>query len=112
MSKKLGKKTERFTIRFEPKEAMRIQKEAEGRGMSVAAYLRCLTKQSPNDYPEIRAMLKTLINEVNHIGNNINQITKNNNSKLYYESDKRNLSAYMQKLNLSLQEVVKGIGNK
>lgn len=30
--------------------------------------------QKPNDYPEIRILLRELINEVNHIGININQM--------------------------------------
>ena len=66
----------------------------------------------PNDYPEIRIMLRELINEVNAIGNNINQITRNHNSKLYHEDDRQLLSAYMKKLNLLVKEAVETIGNQ
>lgn len=105
------RKTVRFSVRFKPEEAMRIQKEAKENGLTVAGYLRMMTRQKANDHPEIRKQLKTLIGEVNHIGNNINQIVKNNNSNLYYESDKRRLYACMQKINLTLQEAVQVIGN-
>lgn len=111
MEKTQEKKVVRYTVRFRQEEAIQIQKEAEERKMTVAAYLRMMAKQKGNDYPELRKQLKTLIGEVNHVGNNINQIVKNNNSKLYYESDKRRLFACMQKMNLTLQEVVQAIGN-
>lgn len=107
----MEKKTKIVPIRFTPKEIKQIAKEADTKGMKISAYVRMMANQSPRDYPEIRAQLKTLINEVNHIGNNINQITKNNNSKLYFEQDKRKLYAYMQKLNLTMQEVVKVVSD-
>ena len=49
-------------------------------------------------------LLKELINEVNAIGNNINQITRNYNSKLYRTEDRELLCAYMKKLNLTVKE--------
>ena len=45
-------------------------------GMTDSDYMRFLLSQKPEDYPEIRQMLSELINEVNHIGNNINQIAR------------------------------------
>ena len=65
--------------------------------MRESEYIRLLLSQKPNDYPEIRILLKELINEVNAIGNNINQITRNYNSKLYRTEDRELLSAYMKK---------------
>ena len=53
--------------------------------MCEADYLRLLISQKPNDYPEVRELLKELINEVNRIGININQIVFNNNAGLYYD---------------------------
>ena len=107
----MEKKTKIVPIRFTPKEIKRITEEADTKGITLSVYVRMMANQSPRDYPEIREQLKALINEVNHIGNNINQITKNNNSKLYFEQDKRKLYACMQKLNLAMQEVVKIIGD-
>ncbi len=93
-------------------EAKRLKEQAEERNLKESAYIRLLLSQKPNDYPEIRILLKELINEVNAIGNNINQITRNYNSKLYRAEDRELLIAYMKKLNLSMQEVAEKVGNQ
>jgi hypothetical protein len=95
-----------------PKEAQQLSEKAKAAGMCEADYLRLLITQKPNDYPEIRMLLKELINEVNAIGNNINQITRNHNSKLYRENDRELLIAYMKKLNLLVKEAVEKVGNQ
>ena len=94
-----------------PEEAKVLAMRAKDAGLSESAYLRLLIEQKPNDYPEIRKMLKVLINEVNRIGVNINQITYNNNTELYSKEDKESLTAYMRKLNLEVKKVVEQIGN-
>lgn len=104
------KKTIVKPFRMTEQEAELLRTGAEQRGMKEAAYIRLLLSQKPNDYPEIRILLKELINEVNAIGNNINQITRNHNSKLYKEEDRELLSAYMKKLNLLVKEVADNIG--
>ena len=71
-----------------PEEAKMLSGKAHAANMNEAEYLRLLISQKPNDYPEIRKLLKDLINEVNHIGTNINQIVHNNNSALYMKADK------------------------
>lgn len=88
-----------------------LSSKAYEANMYEAEYLRLLISQKPNDYPEIRRLLKDLINEINHIGNNINQIVRNNNSALYMSADKERLIAYMKKLNVSVNEAVIKIGN-
>lgn len=98
-------------LRLTPEEAKVLAIKAKDAGLSESAYLRLLIDQKPNDYPEIRKMLKVLINEVNRIGVNINQITYNNNTELYSKEDKENLTAYMRKLNLEVKKVVEQIGN-
>lgn len=98
-------------LRLTPEEAKVLAIKAKDAGLSESAYLRLLINQKPNDYPEIRKMLKVLINEVNRIGVNINQITYNNNTELYSKEDKENLTAYMRKLNLEVKKVVEQIGN-
>lgn len=97
------------TLRLMPVEAEKLAEKSKEAGMCEADYLRLLITQKPNDYPEIRILLKDLINEVNAIGNNINQITRNHNSKIYREADRELLSAYMKKLNLLVREVVENI---
>lgn len=93
------------------KEAEFLKKSAEQNGMKESEYIRLLLSQKPNDYPEIRILLSELINEINAIGNNINQITGNHNSKLYRKEDRELLSAYMKKLNLLLKEMIEKVGN-
>lgn len=97
-------------FRMTEEEARKLKSDAEQRGMKESAYIRLLLSQKPNDYPEIRILLRNLINEVNAIGNNINQITRNHNSKLYRTEDRELLTAYMKKLNLLVKEVVDQVG--
>ena len=85
-----------------------LAKKAGESGMCEADYLRLLI----NDYPEVRELLKELINEVNRIGININQIVFNNNAGLYSKEDKTQLVAYMRKLNKKVNEAVVQIGNQ
>ena len=49
------------------KEAEKLRLDAEQRGIKESEYIRLLLSQKPNDYPEIRIMLRELINEVNAI---------------------------------------------
>lgn len=62
----------RKTLRLMPEEAKMLAKKACDNGMNEAEYIRLLISQKPNDYPEVRKILKELINEVNRIGININ----------------------------------------
>ena len=98
------------TLRLMPEEAKELAQKAALAEMCEADYLRFLISQKPNDYPEIRILLKQLINEVNRIGNNINQVVHNNNSELYRREDKEHLIAYMKKLNLTVKEAVGQFG--
>ena len=87
----------RKTLRLMPEEAKMLAKKACDNGMNEAEYIRLLISQKPNDYPEVRKILKELINEVNRIGININQTQ---------------LIAYMRKLNQKVDEAVVKIGNQ
>jgi hypothetical protein len=95
-----------------PEEATELSEKAKRAGMNESEYLRLMIRQKPNDYPEIRLLLKELINEVNHIGHNINQIVKNHNAQFYSAEDKNRLFAYMKKLNRTVDEAVRKIGNQ
>ena len=74
--------------------------------------MRYMISEEPKSYPEVRELLKELINEVNHIGVNINQIVKDYNSNIFTESEKSRLFAYLQKLNRKVDEAVKLLGSK
>lgn len=94
-------------VRLMPEEAKALAEKSGAMGMNEAEYIRFLISQRPSDYPEIRILLKQLINEVNSIGVNINEIVKNNNSTLYLLADKDHLLAYMKRLNQTVNEVSK-----
>ena len=102
----------RKTLRLMPEEAKMLAKKACDNGMNEAEYIRLLISQKPNDYPEVRKLLKELINEINRIGININQIVFNSNAQMYSKKDKEQLVAYMKKLNQSVSEAVVKIGNQ
>ena len=102
----------RKTLRLKPAEAMILAQRAHALNMNEAEYLRLLLSQRPDDYPEIRALLKQLTNEINHIGININQIVYHHNYSLYSQTDREQLAAYMKKVNQSLQEVKQLLGDQ
>lgn len=102
----------RKTLRLMPQEAKMLADKSKENGMNEAEYIRLLISQKPNDYPEVRKLLKELINEVNRIGININQIVFNSNAGLYSKDDKAQLVAYMRKLNQKVNEAVVKIGNQ
>lgn len=97
--------------RMTSEEAAAFRKKAQDAGMTESEYFRLLITQKPSDYPEIRSGLKSLINEVNRIGVNINEIVYNNNSTLYRQPDKDRLFAYMRRLNETVKKAVDEIGN-
>ena len=106
-----GKKV-MISFRISETEREELCRQAKARGMSESAYLRWLLSQKPKDYPQIRQLLKSLINEVNHVGVNINQIVKSYTSGLYRQEDKALLPAYLNKLNTAVAEVVRQLGNQ
>ena len=102
----------RKTLRLMPEEAKMLAQKAKDMEMNEAEYIRLLISQKPSDYPDMRKLMKELINEVNRIGININQIVFNSNAGLYSKEDKTRLVAYMRKLNKKTDEVVDKIGNQ
>lgn len=99
------------TLRLNREDQKILEIRSQEANMCEADYLRLLLRQKPNDYPEIRVLVKELINEVNHIGNNINQIVHRHNYELYSQSDRQQLIAYMKKLVRKVEEVCEAIGN-
>lgn len=88
-----------------------FKRKVKQAGMTESEFIRLMITEQPKDYPEIRAMLDRLINEVNRIGVNINEIVYNNNSMLYREEDKKRLIMYMKRLNETVKGRVVDIGN-
>ena len=107
----MADKTTTVSFRMNEAERKLLHERASEFDMSESTYLRFLITQKPNDYPELRQLLKETINEINHIGTNINQIVKNHNSTFYKKEDKIKLTAYMQRIDETLQKVVKELGS-
>ena len=99
-------------LRMTPQEAKLLEEKSKASNMTESEYLRFLISQKPNDYPEVRRLLRELINEVNRIGININQITHNHNAEIYSPEDKERLVACMRKLNTTVAKVVDSVGNQ
>ena len=97
----------RKEIRLSCEELEELNRKAKERGLSDSQYLRMLITNRPRDYPELLEALQNLTNEINHIGININQIVKNNNSGLYHESDKKRLYVYMKQIKEAVMQVVR-----
>ena len=87
-------------------------KEAKKKNMNFSAYVRYTAKLDKNMDPEFIKAIYKLANEINYIGHNINQVVKNNNSKLYSEIDKARLMEYMRILNEKVESLLKQNGYK
>lgn len=91
-------------FRVSKDEKKKITEMAKEYGVTESEFLRRQIRQRPSDYPEIKLLLGHLINEINHVGVNINQIVKKNNAGFYDEEDKVLLEAYMRKICDELSE--------
>ncbi len=98
MQKEVVKKT----LRLIREDSELLCQKAKQAGMNENEYLRMLIRDKASDVPEIRGLLKSLINEVNHIGVNVNQIAKSSNAGYFNGADRQQLLAYMQKLNAAV----------
>jgi hypothetical protein len=99
-------------FRITEAENKRFHQSAEEHQMKESEYFRFLLSQKPKDYPEIVQLLKQLINEVNHIGHNINQVAKSIHSGYLGINDEKVLIAYMKKINMEVKKVADLIGNQ
>ena len=94
----------RKSFRISEEEEQILREQCELYGMSDSAYFRFMlnrTKNSPDSVVMPKRdflAIKELINEINHIGININQIVKNVNMKYYSDHEKRKLFALMEEI--------------
>ncbi|MBS6521034.1 MAG: MobC family plasmid mobilization relaxosome protein [Clostridiales bacterium] len=58
----------------------------------------------------VQTELEKIRMEVNRIGTNINQITKNNNSGLYFLQDKKNLMQELQEIKRLMGQLTEKVG--
>ena len=108
----LKKEVVKKTLRLVKEDSELLYEKAKQAGMNENEYLRVLIREKPADMPEIRGLMKSLINEVNHIGVNVNQIARNSNAGYFGSADKQQILAYMQKLNTAVRQVVEKLGNQ
>mgnify|MGYP000169943152 FL=1 len=94
-------------VRLTENECRKIMKEAKKKNMNFSTYVRYVAKLDKNMDPEFIKAIYKLANEINYIGHNINQVVKNNNSKLYSEIDKARLMEYMRILNEKVESLLK-----
>lgn len=98
-------------IRLNDREYQMVMENANACNMNFSTYVRYAISNVKMPNPETRKLILKLINEVNHIGNNINQIVRNNNSGLYLDSDKTRLMEYMRLLNFKVRALVEKYGD-
>lgn len=92
------------SFRLSEQEVAYLQNAAAENSISMSRYIRMLIDADMEkgivEKRRLQNLLRRdLINEINHIGININQITRSHNENLYSEHDKRKLFALMKKLN-------------
>ncbi|MDY4028701.1 MAG: plasmid mobilization relaxosome protein MobC [Butyrivibrio crossotus] len=94
------------TLRISEKESRIVNQEAKKYGLSVNQYFKMLLLHRPKDYPEIREILTDLRNEVNRVGNNINQIARKANESFIDRSDITLVITCLKKLVVSTDSVL------
>lgn len=102
----LSKKERHFDIRLSQADKAELEKKAKNTGLTESAYIRALIN---NEYPISREdyqNIKNLVNEINSIGNNINQIAKKFNMGMFSEYDKKHLIDLMNTLVKNTEEII------
>lgn len=94
------------TLRISEKESRIVNQEAKKYGLSVNQYFKMLLLHRPKDYPEIRELLTDLRNEVNRVGNNINQIARKANESFIERADITLVITWLKKLVASTDSVL------
>ena len=94
-------------IRLNDREYQIVMENANACNMNFSAYVRYAISNIKMPNPDMRKHIL----EVNHIGNNVNQIVRNNNSGLYMDSDKTRLMEYMRLLNLKVGAFMEKYGD-
>lgn len=99
-------------IRFSEEDLKRIDQDARVEGKTFSEYIRELTLKEPAQHLEVIEVFNKLINEINHIGININQIARSANEGILTYEDKKRLFAYLKTINKKVKEVIDLYGHK
>lgn len=105
------KKDIRICFRISEREYQIILKE-EKRHKSRSEFFRMLLEEKlpTGERRGVQTELEKIRMEVNRIGTNINQITKNNNSGLYYLQDKKKLMQELQEIKMLMEQLTEKVG--
>lgn len=89
----------RISFRIDENEVKIIEK-AEKNFKNRSEFFRSLLQNflPVSEQKNIQIELEKLRMEIHKIGINVNQITKNNNSELYFQSDKKNLGKNLERI--------------
>ena len=107
MARPKGENTIRKHFKLTEETARILNERSQAENMNESEYIRYLIlNQSKHPRSrELEVEIMRLRNEINKIGVNVNQIVKNNNSRMYKEEDKMQLKKYMEKITI-LQETM------
>lgn len=76
----------------------------------------CMRQLIVADEPKRNIKLQQILFDVRYelrkIGNNVNQIAKNNNSQFYSDADKRNLKKYLEQILLLEEKMIVKVNEK
>ena len=108
MARPKGENTIRKHFKLTEETARILNERSQAENMNESEYIRyLLLNQSENPKSrELELEIMRLRNEISKIGVNINQITKNNNSQMYKEYDKKHLKLQMNKIIELLKEFI------
>lgn len=93
-------------LRLTEKDKNRLFESSKRAGMTASSYIRSLIN---NEQPYLREdyqNIKNLVNEMNAIGNNINQIAKKFNMGMFSEYDKKHLIDLMSTLVKNTEKII------
>ena len=105
------KKDIRVCFRVSEHEYQTILKE-EKKYKSRSEFFRMLLEEKlpEGERRGVQTELEKIRMEVNKIGTNINQITKNNNSGLYFFQDKKKLMQELQEIKTLMEQLTEKVG--
>ncbi len=108
MARPKGENVIRKHFKLTEETARVLEERSKAENMNESEYIRYLLLNQ-SEHPRSRELeleIMRLRNEINKIGVNVNQIVKNNNSHLYSEDDKIELTSELRRLKVLLQQIV------
>ena len=97
-----------FLLRLTDTDKTKLFKNAKKSGLTASAYLRKLINNEPVRTREDFQLIKSLVNEMNAIGNNINQIAHKFNAGIFSEYDRKLLLSLMSTLVKNTEQIING----